>query len=74
MIQTGKIYGIFPVKIINNEPNLYDCFINNHFMWLFKILCEIEGLASAFVGVDHMFIIKIDKVKKSKKKKVCLKK
>jgi hypothetical protein len=61
MKKTGKIYGIFPVIIDDNEVEMKDCFINDYFMWLFIILMEMEGLAASCVGVDHMFMIKVDK-------------
>jgi hypothetical protein len=60
-IKTGKIYGIFPVEIIDDAPYMTDCFINNNFMWLFECMNEIEYWACAVLGIDHMFIIKLDK-------------
>lgn len=61
--ETGKIYGLFPVTMINGVPDFNDCFINNHFMWMFEVMNSIEGLACALLDMDHYFIIKIDKKK-----------
>ena len=64
-MKTGRIFGIFPVEITEEEGvTLRDCWINNNFMWLFDFLNEIEGLASSLVGVDHLFMIKLDKEEK----------
>lgn len=63
--ETGKIFGLFPVTIVDNVPDLDDCFFNNHFMWLFEILNSIEGFAASLVGVEHYFLIKMDKPKKN---------
>ena len=60
---TGSIYGIFKMEIRGGIPVMKDCFFNNHFEWLFCLINEIDALAWALVGADHMFVIKLDKKK-----------
>ena len=59
--ETGKIYFIFPVEIIDGFPHMKDCFINNYFMWLFEALNSMEAVVWGLMGVEHMFVIKMDK-------------
>jgi hypothetical protein len=59
--ETGKIYYIFPVEIIDDHPHMKDCFINNHCMWLFEALNSMEAFIWGFMGVEHMFVIRMDK-------------
>ncbi len=59
----GKIYGIFDVEEKDGEMSMTDTFFNNHFMWLFHIMNEIDGLACLVLGIPHNFIITIIKEK-----------
>lgn len=59
--ETGKIYYMFPVEIIDDHPHMTDCFINNHCMWLFEALNSMEAIIWGLMGVEHMFVIKLDK-------------
>lgn len=62
--KTGKIYGIFPVEVIDGEVHMTNCFVNNYFIWLFEVMNEIESWACLVLGIPHMFIVKIDKERK----------
>jgi len=59
--ERGKIYGIFPVTMVDGVPDLDRCFINDNFMWLFEIMNHIDAIACSLLGIEHYFIIKIDK-------------
>ena len=67
-MKKGYIYGIFKVDISDDMSNveLTDSFINRNFMWLFEILNTIEGLAAEYLGIEHLFMIKIKKENEQK--------
>lgn len=60
-IRKGKVFNLFPAEMRDGEPHMTDCFINNHFMWLFEIMNEIEAFACWCLGIEHYFIIEFDK-------------